>query len=391
MSVNLREERAGLLIELRDVHAAGGTTPTAEQVQEFDRIEARMVELDVLIERGDKVDAREAAARLAAAPTVTEERTAASGAGSDVAEYRAAFDSYIRTGVVTAEELRALSVGTLNKGGYTAPSSFNTTLFESLETYGIMVGLVDSISTTDGNDIEWAKVTARGVAAWTGEGGAYNDSDDTFGTATIGAHKATRTVKVSDELLSDSSVNLDAFIGNSMARSFAKLLNTAILVGDGSSKPTGLLTTVATFAAGDDVTITFNDCIGLQHALGQAYRDRATFVANDATVKLLRLIKDASTDRYIYVDSVREGEPNTLLGRPLVTDVDMPIVAASAKPLLFGDLKSAYMLRNVSTVGVKRLNELYAVSGQVGFVGSIRVDGVQVDDSAAVALANLAS
>ena len=94
---------------------------------------------------------------------------------------------------------------------------------------------------------------------------------------------------------------------------------------------------------------------------------------NDATVKAVRMLKDKN-GQYLWQSSLTAGTPNTLLGRPVYTSAYMLVVAASAKAIAFGDFKY-YWIADRQGRSFKRLNELYAKNGQIGFVGSQRVDG----------------
>lgn len=75
-----------------------------------------------------------------------------------------------------------------------------------------------------------------------------------------------------------------------------------------------------------------------------------------------------------FIDGMKEGEPDRLLGYRLVTSTHMPVIAADAKPILFGDL-SSYWIADREGRSMQRLNELYAATGQVGFRVTQRVDG----------------
>lgn len=94
---------------------------------------------------------------------------------------------------------------------------------------------------------------------------------------------------------------------------------------------------------------------------------------NDSTIKAVRKLKD-STGQYLWQPSLTAGTPDTLLGRPVKTSAYMPVIAAGAKPIAFGDF-SYYWIADRQGRSFKRLNELYAANGQVGFLGSQRVDG----------------
>jgi HK97 family phage major capsid protein len=388
--VKMREERARLLGELRSiVDATADREPTAEDRQAFDRLEERIGELDGDIRRAENASGLLASAELArdAARREAEGEERGSDAG---AEYRAAFRNYLVSGAVTPE-LRAQVVGTAASGGYLAPESFQARLFEALEELGTMASRVETVTTGDGRSIEWPTLTDDGDAAWTAEAAAFNEDDLAFGVATIDAHKATRLVKVSEELLSDSVLDVANLVATKMGESFGRLFNTAIMVGDGSSKPDGIVpgATVGVTAAGA-AAITADELIDLEHSVALPYRTGAIFVVRDATVKLLRKLKD-SDGRYLWNDSMVAGVPTTLLGYPVVTDPDMPAVAASARTIMFGNVRRAYLFRRVSTIGVQRLNELYSANGLVGFRAFMRVDGVIQDVNAVRVLAQAAA
>lgn len=94
---------------------------------------------------------------------------------------------------------------------------------------------------------------------------------------------------------------------------------------------------------------------------------------NDATVKALRKLKD-TTGNYIWSPSVQAGTPDLILNRPYYTSSYAPIAKAGAKCMAFGDF-SDYWIGDRQGRSFKRLNELFAMTGQVGFLASQRVDG----------------
>ena len=77
---------------------------------------------------------------------------------------------------------------------------------------------------------------------------------------------------------------------------------------------------------------------------------------------------------YLSLSSLTAGTPDTLLNRPIHTSAYAPTIEASAKPIAFGDF-SYYWVADRQSRSFKRLNELYAVNGQVGYLASQRVDG----------------
>lgn len=113
------------------------------------------------------------------------------------------------------------------------------------------------------------------------------------------------------------------------------------------------------------------------------------WVLNDSTIKAIRKLKD-SNGQYLWQPSLTAGTPDTILGRPVRTSAYMPAIAASAKTIAFGDF-SYYWIADRQGRSFKRLNELYAANGQVGFLASQRVDGKLILSEAIKVLAQKAS
>ena len=78
---------------------------------------------------------------------------------------------------------------------------------------------------------------------------------------------------------------------------------------------------------------------------------------------------------YIWQPSVTVGTPDTILNRPCYSSSFAPELAAGKRPLIFGDF-SYYWIADREYRSFKRLNELYAANGQIGFLASQRVDGL---------------
>ncbi len=286
-------------------------------------------------------------------------------------QYRGAFYKFVQGGNLNADEQRTLSAGSASGGGYTVPQSFRDKLVKKLEEMNIMRRL-GTVITTD-NDTDIPIVLDRGEAAWTDENGAYNESDETFGQITISAHKLTRIIKVSEELLQDTGIDLEAHLVLAFAQSLAKAEEAAFVNGDGVKKPTGVFVDAQVgVTASSGSAITADEIIDLYYSLPRAYREKATFVANDSTVKAVRKLKD-SENNYIWEKGLG-GEPDKILGRPVETTEYAPEVALNANVLAFGDF-SYYHIGDRSSRVFTRLNEKYADQGQVGFRGMERVDG----------------
>ena len=300
-----------------------------------------------------------------------------SGRASD--EYRKAFWNAMRTraGEGLDPVIRnALQIGTDTEGGYLVPDEFERTLVDTLEDENIFRKLANVITTSSG-DRKIPVVASKGTASWIDEEGAIPESDDSFGQVSIGAYKLGTMIKVSEELLNDSVFNLETYIAKEFARRIGNKEEDAFFTGDGSGKPTGLL--AATGGAQIGVTaasataITIDEILDLFYSLKSPYRNKSVFVMNDATIKAIRKLKDGQ-GQYIWQPSLQAGTPDTILNRPVHTSAYVPNIAASAKSIIFGDFGYYWVADRQGRV-FKRLNELYAATGQVGFVATQRVDG----------------
>ena len=269
----------------------------------------------------------------------------------------------------------ALQVGTDSEGGYLVPDEFEQTLVEALEEENFFRNITTVIQTSSG-DRKIPVVASKGEAAWIDEEGAFVESDETFGQVSIGAYKVGTMIKVSDELLNDSAFNLEAYISKEFGRRIGSKEEEAFFVGNGTGKPTGIFN--ATGGASDGTktstaTIAFDDVMDLFYSVKSPYRKKAVWVLNDTTVKALRKLKD-NNGNYIWQPSVQAGQPDMILNRPYHTSAFVPEIAAGKKVMAFGDF-SYYWIADRQGRSFKRLNELYAANGQVGFLTSQRVDG----------------
>ena len=307
-------------------------------------------------------------------------------------EYKANFWNAMRSKVPLPSVVNALEEGTDSEGGYLVPDEYERTLVEALEEENVFRQMAKVIRTSSG-DRKIPVVATKGTASWIDEEGAYTESDDSFGQVSIGAYKVGTMIKVSEELLNDSVFDLESYIAKEFARRIGAKEEEAFFTGDGSGKPLGVL--AATGGAETGVTaasstaVTADELMDLFYSLKSPYRKKAVWVLNDSTIKAVRKLKD-STGQYLWQPSLVAGTPDTLLGRPVKTSAYMPVIAAGAKTIAFGDF-SYYWIADRQGRSFKRLNELYAANGQVGFLGSQRVDGKLVLSEAVKVLVQKAS
>ena len=382
--LDLREKRAKAWDAAKaflDTKRGGDGLLSAEDTSTYDKMEADVVALGKEIERLERQSVIDAELSKATSNPITntpskgtEEKT-----GRASAEYKRSFWNAMRTRAGEGLDpvvRNALQIGTDTEGGYLVPDEFERNLVEALEEENIFRRLANVITTSSG-DRKIPVVASKGTASWIDEEGAIPESDDSFGQVSIGAYKLGTLIKVSEELLNDSVFNLESYISREFARRIGNKEEESFFGGDGSGKPTGIL--AATGGAQLGVTtagataITLDEVLDLFYSLKAPYRNKAVFVMNDSTVKAIRKLKD-SQGQYLWQPSIQAGTPDTILNRPLYTSSYVPAIAAAAKTVAFGDF-SYYWVADRQGRVFKRLNELYAATGQVGFIATQRVDG----------------
>jgi phage major capsid protein, HK97 family len=343
-----------------------------DDVDKLGREIARMEKMEAMDVEMSKATSKP----LTSAPTTRMEDEPVSKTGRGGNGYAKNFWNAMRSKSVSHEVLNALQVGTDSEGGYLVPDEYERTLIEALEDQNIFRQLAHVIHTSSG-DRKIPVVASKGTASWIDEEAQYPESDDAFGQVSIGAYKLATMIKISEELLNDSVFDMPAYIAKEFARRIGAAEEEAFFTGNGTGKPLGIL--AATGGAETGVTaaavdkITMDEVIDLFYSLRAPYRRNAVFIMNDATVKALRKLKDGQ-GQYLWQPSITAGTPDTILNRPVYTSGFMPTLATGNKTILFGDL-GYYWVADREGRSFKRLNELYAPTGQVGFLASQRVDG----------------
>ena len=352
---------------------------SAEDVAAYEKMEADVVNLGKEIDRLERQQALDAELSKPVNDPIKDKPAASAGeekTGRASAEYKRSFWNVMRSKMPGHEVLNALQVGTDSEGGYLVPDEFEHTLVEALEEQNLFRTLAHVIQTSSG-DRKIPVVASKGTASWVDEEGAIPESDDSIGQVSIGAYKLGTMIKISEELLGDSVFDLESYISREFARRIGNKEEEAFFTGDGKGKPLGILAKtggaeVGVTAAGA-AAFTADELFDLFYSLKAPYRKSAVFLMNDTSVKALRKLKD-SNGQYLWQPSLTAATPDTLMGRPVYTSSFMPAMEAGAKSVLFGDL-SYYWVADRQGRSFRRLGELYAPTGQVGFLATQRVDG----------------
>ena len=231
-----------------------------------------------------------------------------------------------------------------------------------------MRGLATKIVTSGERKINIA--ASKPAASWIEEGGALTFGDAKFDQKILDAHKLHVAIKVTEELLYDNAFDLENYIIVQFGKALANAEEDAFLNGNGTGKPTGIFDATGGGHLLNTLTAALksDDMLDLVYGLKRPYRKKASFIMNDATLPVLRKLKD-NNGAYIWQPAYQAGEPDRILGYSVHTSAYAPKDAVS-----FGDY-SYYNIGDRGTRSFKQLNELFAGNGMIGFVAKERVDG----------------
>jgi HK97 family phage major capsid protein len=225
---------------------------------------------------------------------------------------------------------------------------------------------------------------------WVGEAGTRNQTNTpdlaevapTFGTASA-------KPQASEESLDDLFFDVESWLISSAAEAMAQGEGAAFVAGNGTNRPTGLLagptpvtTNDATRAFGTLQYIASGQAaampasvdvfLDMVYALRARYRSNARWLTNKLVLSSLRKYKD-TTNQYLWQPSTQAGQPATFLGYPVTEAEDMPVVAANAFPIVFGDFREGYLIAD--RVGMRITRDEITTPGFVKFYVRKRVGG----------------
>lgn len=409
---DLREQRFALnqkifakLDELDDIRSSTDNgeeldNKTAEAKQELARMEQEdraLAESIAKREKHELVEKPTLEARDALDPAANERaQESAEVRKTDPEKFNLAMRSLLQKGYegMTAEERTTLNVTTPADGGNAVPQIWGD-LIESMRESSPIRAEASVYSTASGAELILPKVTAAAAdPAIVAEEGAVAFDGEAFGQVVIKAFMYARGVKASEQMLTDAAFPVESFVARRLGFDLGFYTGKHLSVGTGTgstgdTQPQGVFTG-ATEGVSDAAAITYANLVDLQHSVIGPYQPNAKWAMKDSTVAALRKIVD-STGRPIYQVDMRVGSPDTLLGKPLILDPNAPSNVVNVNPIVYGDFKRGYLVRDVIGIKITRLNELFKGNLQVGWVGQIRTGGAITDDLALRALNRAAS
>lgn len=341
----------------------------ALQALKVDRINADIEKLQAAV---DDANLKIAAAQM----------NGGTGAGLKDKEYTEAFQAHMKKGEVQA----ALNKNAAPEGGYLAPTEWDRTITDRMVLVSPMRALctVQPISTNGFSKLFNNRGTTSG---WVGEtDGRPQTSTPTFGSLTYNTGELYANPAATQQMLDDSAINLEVWLAGEVDTEFGLQEGVAFLTGNGTNKPSGLLTYITggsnaaahpwgdikTVKSGAAAALTADGLINLVHELPSEYTAGARAVMNRNTVREIRKLKDGQGN-YLWQPSFQAGAPATLLGYGINEMPGMPDIVANSKPIVFGDFKRGYLI--VDRVGVRVLRDPYSNKPYVHFYTTKRVGG----------------
>lgn len=290
-----------------------------------------------------------------------------------------AFKAFLHRGEQSDAAVKAtLNETTDAQGGYAVPTQYANEIVLPLADASFLRAAGARVIALSGTDsFKLPSLTFSAAAVLKAESAAYAQSEPTMGEVEFNPYKYTKLSKVTEELVADSRFDVwTQILQPDWTQAFAAAENAAFTTGTGSSEPQGVVTGSALgVTAASATAITADEVIDLVHSVSYLYRQRAKFMMHDTTLRELRQLKDGE-GRYLWsIDGGLNGSPTgSLLGYPVITNNSMAEIATGNKTILFGDF-SYYVIGDWAGVGMQRLDELYAGTGEVGFRGYRRFDG----------------
>lgn len=283
-------------------------------------------------------------------------------------------------------ERRDLNVATGADGEYTIPEGFMADLERTLLAFNGPRQVSRIIPTSSGNPIPWPTVDDTGnPGTAAAEASAVGASvDPTFGENILNAYKTkSGAVLISQELLEDSAFNMGSLIPELLGERIGRRENAVMTTGTGSSEQQGVVTgsslgvTAAAVAA-----LTADELIDLEHSVDPAYRSGGSvgYMFHDSTLLAIRKLKDGN-GQYLWQPGLQVGAPDVINSRPYTVNQNMATLATGQRTVLFGDY-SKFIIRDVGTIRVYRLDERYRENDQTGFMAFKRSDSRVINSGA---------
>ena len=276
--------------------------------------------------------------------------------------------------LASSDELKAMQEGTDAEGGYFVPEDFRTQVIHNT---GVPGGVHRPACTVITTSLKDGYLPTMGSVAWAAiaEEAAYGDNTPTVGQVTFTIRKAGGTVKVSNELLEDSAVNLPALLSQIFGEAQGRYEDQQLIEGDGSGEAEGLRTS-ATDGTDTDGTsaVTIADIQTWYFDLPAQFRANASVSTTSSFMQQVNTLDVTSSK-----GSLTSAPAEALLGRPtLLFDGtgwdDAAAIATNEEVGCIGDFSNYYFIDRIG-MSIRRDDSIYVANDQVGFFARSRYDG----------------
>lgn len=319
--------------------------------------------------------------------------------------YKSAFFKVLRKGSLDAledAERKAMSAGSDSDGGYLLPTPTVGRVVQRIYELSPLRQIA-SVMTISGGELEGIADTGEADAGWTSEIGSRGDTNTPqVQKYKIVAEEMYAQPKVTQKLLDDAAVDVESWLAAKVADKFARKEGNAFCVGDGVGKPRGFAA-YPTAATGDDTrawgTIehvktganggfaSSNPADVLFDLIGKfrpEYLQNASWVTRREAITSIRKLKESTTNAYMWQPSLQAGQPDRLLGYPIVSAQDLAALATDSLSMWFGDFREGYQI--VDRIGLRTLRDPFTAKPYVRFYTTKRVGGGVVNFEAIKAL-----
>ncbi len=362
---------------LLDAAGAEKRDLTGEEQQTYDRIMGDIDSRAAHIESLQKAEQRaaEIEASMVSAPEVrTEVRPVAVDDDASILRAMALGERRSHT-----FEHRALSVAGSTTGSKLVPVDFYAHIIANLKYTGPWgnENVYTTLNTSSGETIKVPTETARPTGSAVAEAATFAVSDPTYSELALGAFKYGTLVVASRELITDSGIDLVAFLGRQIGVALGTAVNSALAIGTGTVVPNGIVNGAGsgiTGGTGVSGAFTADNLIDLMHSVDTLYASapNVAWQMQRASLGSVRKLKDTA-GYYLFAPAPTVGTPDQLLGKRIIENPYVTAVATSAKSVIFGDMDQFYV-RQVGGIEVVRSDEAYFTSDQVAFRATIRID-----------------
>lgn len=257
----------------------------------------------------------------------------------------------LSTNGLTAEEQRALSLGSDAGGGFAVPFQLDPTVIETSDGQVDPIRQIARVEQITGK--EWQGVTSAGITvSRAAEGDEATDNAPTLAQPTVTPTRVQGFVPFSIEIDQDWPA-MRSEITTMLGEAKAEEESTAFALGDGTgNNPSGIVATLDSDshvdAAGEGVAV--GDLYAVEEALPPRFRGRARWLANRSIYNKVRQL-DTAGGANLWV-RLAAGLPPELIGYPAheASAMDGSINAAATGTnlvLLFGDFSKFLIVDRV--------------------------------------------